>query len=199
MSTREIPQPIPPKNERIKTYSVDFLTRHNDEWCFERTHYTREFSVVLRKWMPKPELTRKEYVTLESQGIKKVQRLDVLIQRTAFDSHLREISKWFRITLECRVSNDVQYEHHYLKIVKPHQTKRKWCKGCFVLSDLAIGVGQILSWSHRWISRVGEEKIVTQKEASKLIEAGEIADIVEEDPKKPNQFNKRKCVFHKVL
>lgn len=199
MSRPEIPEPIPPSNKRTKKWSITELVRHEGEWKFEKTNHIRHYDMILRKWIEDKSQITKEYLSLESQGTKKVHRLDLLLQRTAFDSHLREISAWFKITVECRVPEAPEFEHWYLKVVKSHQTKRKWCKGCFVLNDLALGTAQTMSWTHRWIKRVGEEIKLTQEQASKLIEAGEIADIVEEDPKKPDQFSSQKCISYKVL
>lgn len=196
MSRTEIPEPTPNPNERIKKWSIDLLVKHEGEWCFERTHHVRRFDMVLRKWIEDKSKVTVEYVSLESQGIKKSHTLDVLILKEGQDEFLDPKFIYIKRTLQITVPNSPEFTNQYLKVNKGHKTKRKWVRGCFVLSDLALGTAQILNWQHPWIKPIGKREIVDDEEAQRMIDNAEVADLVS---LKKGKISERRVVFNKVL
>lgn len=195
MSRRDIPEPIPNPNERTKSWSFIEVTKKNGKWCYRKDNHVRNFDMILRMWVEDPSKRTTEYLSLESQGVAKKQQLKVLILRTTINSHLKQVHGYFLQTVECTVPEAPEYKDWFLKVVKGHKTRRKWCKGYFVLSDLALGTAQILFMQHRWVKKVGEEKRVLEKNVEKMIESGEVSDLLSEDPN-TGKFSERTVVFN---
>jgi len=198
MSIKEIPQPIPPTNQRIKKTSWMELVRHEDEWKFKKTHHTRNYDMVLRRWVEDKSQIKVEYLTLESQGVLKKQSIKVLVERSGLDPQsIRKLVGYFVVTLVATVPSAPEYEHIYLSVVKGGKRRRRRIDGHFVINDLAGTMfgNQVLSWNHIWIKRLPKEVRIKPKEAQRMLDSGEIAAILPEDAN-TGKFSKRKVVFN---
>lgn len=195
---KSITPPPSRADPRVKVYSVDNLVKHQGKWCFERIHYEMHWSSIQMKWIEQKELEKKEYISLEEKGIRKVQTLDILIVREGLDRFLKPIFIYLKVTLKARIPNSPEFENMYLKKIKGHKTRNKWIRGCFILSELDKGTAQILNFQHAWVKRVGKETIVSQDEAQKLMDNAEVADLMTENPK-TGKLSSRRIVFNKVL
>ena len=168
------------------------------KWVFKRENKIMEYDIVLRRWIPKPEKTTTDYVSLEERGVLKKQTLKVLIIRSGLDSSIRKIYGYFLVELEASIpTGSPEFEDLFLTITKPSFSKNRRVSGHFILSDLKRGTGQILDFQHPWVRRIGEEKRLTQEQASKLFESGEVACMLSEDA--DGQLDTRKTVFLKKL
>lgn len=198
MSIKEIPDPIPPSNRRIKKWSLMMLVRHDGEWKFEKTNHVRHYDMVLRKWVEDKSQITKEFLSLASQGVKKSHSIKVLVERSGLDPQsIRKIVGYFVVTLIATIPPAPEYEHIYLTVVKGGKRRRRRIDGHFVINDLActtLGY-QILGWNHVWVKRLPKEVRIKPKEARKMLDSGEIATIVPEDVN-TGKFSNRKVVFN---
>lgn len=192
-------QPIPRNpNDRTKIWSWIELVREDGEWKFKKTTHIRSFDMILRRWVEHPEDDQVEYLSLQSRGVKKVQRAKILVARSVPDPTTFEtLRAFFLFELEARVPDAPEYEHIYLTTTPYQKNGRNEVRGTIVLNYLNFDSAHIMPWNHHWCKVVGKPVKLTDEEAQKMVEAGEIADVLEKVPKVGEQI--KTCVYRESL
>jgi hypothetical protein len=177
-------EPIPPSNQRTKEVSWMTLVKDPEKgWIYKKTFHTKNYDMVLRRWIRDESKTRTEYLSLESRGVSKKQRIKVLVTRTGFDPvNVRNYSKTFIVELEATVPAIEEYEAVFLTVVRGGKRGRRRVDGHFVINDFSGQVFgfQKLDWSSKWIKRLPKEIPVTPKQAQAMLDSGEAAKLFAE-------------------
>lgn len=192
------PQPIPKPNERTNKWAWITLERHENEWRYKKVSHVEIFDMILRKWIKHPELDKTSYISLEEKGVKKIQTVKILVGRSIPDPETFEVLRaFFLYTLRAQVPDAPEYEHVYLTKTPYEKHGRTTVRGTIQINYLHFATNHPMDWNHYWIKQIGKPRKLTVEEANKMVNAGEIADVLEKPPK-AGQYE-RKCVSRKRL
>ena len=194
------PQPIPNPNQRIKKQSIEMIVKHEGKWVFRKQNVQYSYDMVLRKWLRDSTKSSVEFIPIAERGVLKKQTLKLLVVREGLDpATVRRHVFYGVIELTAKVPQAPEYQDIFLTVFKAEKHGRRRVAGHFIINDLAENTfgTQKLDFTHIWVSRSKTEKRVTPKQAQKLFDSGEVADIVSEDP--DGNFSPRKIVFKKRI
>lgn len=195
-----LPTPAPNPNARVKKQFIGMIVKHEGKWMYRKKHVRYDYDAVLRKWIRDKNKDTVEYTPISELGVLKTQSLKLLVSREGIDpSTVRKIMGFFVVKMQAEVPDAPEYKDVYLTVFKAEKHGRRRVAGHFVINDLAenkFGY-QKLEWDSLWITRVGQEKRVTSKEAQRLMETGEVADIISESA--TGEFTEEKWLFNKRI
>lgn len=170
--------PIPKGNLREKTSTWETWTKEDGKHLIRIERITKRFDLVLREW--KIVKTDVSYIEPSERGYVKSLTFSIIIKRIGYDSHMRESSVYILQPCKFTVPKVEEYKSIVLKLVQPSYYKKRFERGRVVMCDMSVHVSQPLDIIHKWLKEDGKEKLISEKEARRILKNCEALGIWQE-------------------